>query len=74
MSFGYFPSVNGKPLYSKSSFVSSSETIAYLKNYAIGETPNISIGVALKEAEVILEQIKMRNFTQVKIGADTELR
>ncbi|MPC29133.1 Laminin subunit alpha-2 [Portunus trituberculatus] len=55
-------------------YIQIDETIAYLKNYAIGETPNISIGVALEEAEMILKQIQMRNFTLVKIGADTELR
>ncbi|XP_063877309.1 laminin subunit alpha-1-like isoform X1 [Scylla paramamosain] len=55
-------------------YIQIDETIAYLKNYAIGETPNISIGVALEEAEMILKQIQMRNFTLVKIGADAELR
>ncbi|KAK3855199.1 hypothetical protein Pcinc_038380, partial [Petrolisthes cinctipes] len=39
-----------------------SETIAHLKNYAIGETPNISIGVALVQAEKILKEIQRRNF------------
>lgn len=38
------------------------ETIAYLKNYAIGEAPNISIGVALEEAEKILKEIQQRSF------------
>lgn len=54
-------------------YVQIDETVAYLKNYAIGETSNISIGVALEEAEKILEQIKKRNFTRVHIEADTEL-
>ena len=54
-------------------FISSTETVAYLKNYAIGETPNISIGVALEEAQKILKEIQMRDFSQVDAEADTEL-
>ncbi|XP_063590781.1 laminin subunit alpha lam-3-like isoform X2 [Penaeus indicus] len=49
------------------------ETIAYLKNYAIGETPSISVGGALMEAEKILKQIQMRNFTQFDEDAEVEL-
>lgn len=50
------------------------ETIAYLKNYAIGETPSISVGGALMEAEKILKEIQMRNFTQFDEDAEVELR
>lgn len=50
------------------------ETIAYLKNYAIGETPSISVGGALMEAEKILKEIQMRNFTQFEDDAEVELR
>ncbi|ROT86038.1 Laminin subunit alpha-1 [Penaeus vannamei] len=49
------------------------ETIAYLKNYAIGETPSISVGGALMEAEKILKEIQMRNFTQFDEDAEVEL-
>ncbi|XP_071547005.1 laminin subunit alpha-1-like isoform X2 [Panulirus ornatus] len=49
------------------------ETIAYLKNYAIGETPNISVGGALMEAEKILKEIQMRDFTKFGDDAETEL-
>ncbi|KAG0726288.1 Laminin subunit alpha-2 [Chionoecetes opilio] len=54
-------------------YVQIDETVAYLKNYAIGETPSISVGVALEEAEKILKQIQMRNFSGVGEEADTEL-
>lgn len=62
-----------KNLHFEIAFISSSETVAYLKNYAIGETPSISVGVALEEAEKILEEIQKRNFTRVTEEADTEL-
>lgn len=51
----------------------SSETVAYLKNYAIGETPSISVGSALEEAKKILKEIQMRNFTHFEEKAETEL-
>ncbi|XP_042207400.1 laminin subunit alpha-2-like [Homarus americanus] len=49
------------------------ETIAYLKNYAIGETPSISIGGAMMEAEKILKEIQKRNFTKNDAEAKIEL-
>lgn len=51
----------------------SSETVAYLKNYAIGETPTISVASALEEAKKILKEIQMRNFTRYEEDADREL-
>ncbi|KAK7085775.1 Laminin subunit alpha-2 [Halocaridina rubra] len=50
------------------------ETIAYLKNYAIGETPSISVGGALMEAEAILKKIQMLDFTDFNDDAEIELR
>ncbi|KAK8738884.1 hypothetical protein OTU49_003716 [Cherax quadricarinatus] len=52
---------------------SLADTIAYLKNYAIGETPSISVGGAMLEAEKILKEIQMRNFTKFDIEAEIEI-
>ena len=44
-----------------------------MKNYAIGETPSISIAAALDEAEKILKEIMMRNFKKYHNDAIQEL-
>ncbi|XP_050712288.1 laminin subunit alpha-1-like isoform X2 [Eriocheir sinensis] len=54
-------------------YIEIEKTIVYLKNYAIGETPSISVGSALEEAKKILKEIQMRNFTRFEEKADTEL-
>ncbi|KAK8738877.1 hypothetical protein OTU49_003716 [Cherax quadricarinatus] len=57
----------------KSLYTQIDDTIAYLKNYAIGETPSISVGGAMLEAEKILKEIQMRNFTKFDIEAEIEI-
>ncbi|XP_064107459.1 laminin subunit alpha lam-3-like isoform X1 [Macrobrachium nipponense] len=58
----------------ESAYSQLEETIAYLKNYAIGETPSISVGGALMVAEAILKEIKNRDFTDYGNDAEVQLR
>lgn len=51
----------------------SAESVHYLENYGIGETPSVSIIAALDEAERILRQMKRRNFDELGQRAKTEL-
>ncbi|KAL7642435.1 UNVERIFIED_CONTAM: hypothetical protein RMT77_006996 [Armadillidium vulgare] len=50
------------------------ESLSYLENYSIGETPTISITAALDEAERIIRDIRMKHFKEYGEKADTELR
>ena len=49
------------------------DAITHLKNYALGETPEISVAAALDEAEKILREIKRRNFSKLSKNAADEL-
>ena len=48
---------------------SFSAIIDYLENYAIGETPHVSIRRAVDEAKKILADLKRRNHRQADIAA-----
>jgi len=50
-------------------FYLPTDIIVYLENYAIGETPHVSIRRAVDEAKKILADLKRRNHRHADIAA-----
>ena len=59
---------NRKCFFTNGGFLNS-DIIVYLENYAIGETPHVSIRRAVDEAKKILADLKRRNHRHADIAA-----